>query len=176
MATQPRKKLADILKDADAFRSDWAGTAPAADTSRPLPAGEYVCDLTDGRLGASRNDTPYYKVELRVREVAHAARRVWHDYYLTPKALPYSMAALGKIGITHPDQLDGPPSAGLVVRARVVVKRLDSGAEFNELKSWELVEIGPTPPPAPWAVAPDAPDAEDAKGDAGIAAGEGGAP
>lgn len=86
------------------------------------------------------------------------------------------MRALGKIGITDLGQLDAGLQPGLVVRAKVVVRKRDNGDERNEVRSWELVAVNedatPTAPdattpfgqPAPWAVDLDTLDADTTKG------------
>lgn len=162
----PKKKLSEIVKNMSALKQQWSQTAPAPDTDTPVPAGVYVCDLLDGAAFESRGGTPGYKVTLKVREGEFTGRLVWHDFYLSEKALPYTLRALTKIGITRPEQLDEPLPAGLVVRAKVVINKRDDGAERNEVRSWELVAVvapepGLTPPPEapnPWDVSLDGPD------------------
>jgi hypothetical protein len=163
---EQRKKLADILKDMTGFESTWESTTPAPDSSNPISVGEYICRLTDGQPGEARTGTPFFKVTLKVIEGAFSGRLVWHNFYLTPKALPYIMRELGKIGLTTLGQLDAPFPAGLVVRAKIFIRKRDNGDEFNEVRSWELVRVepeglgsatspvpAPVPPtPAPWAV------------------------
>lgn len=153
-----RKKLSDVLKDLGGFRQSWQETKPAADLDTPIPAGTYTCSLTAGEVFQARTGTPGYKVTLRVAEGPHAGRLVFHDFYLTPAALPYTLRDLARIGITDPAQLDAQLPAGLVVKARIVVRKQNDGSERNELRSWELVavnapaEAGTPTPTMPWAV------------------------
>lgn len=154
----PKKKLSDIVKDMAGLKYQWANTKPAPDTDKPIPPGEYVCDLTDGAAFEAKTGTPGYKVTLKVKEGEYAGRLVWHDFYLSAKALPYTLRALAKIGITDPEQLDVGLPAGLVVKAKISLSKRDDGAERNELRSWELVAVeSPAAPahpdePAPWSV------------------------
>jgi hypothetical protein len=175
---EPRKKLSDVVKDMAALKRQWADTRPAPDTSKPIPKGEYVCDLVDGAAFTAGTGTPGYKVTLRVKDGPFAGRLVWHDYYLSVKALPYTMLAFEKLGLTDLEQLDAGLPAGLVVRATVVVNTRNDGGERNEVRSWELVAVGApaptstTPPaapaasdaPAPWAVDLDALDPDSPTG------------
>lgn len=176
----PKKKLSDIVKDMTKLKQQWANTKPAPDTDKPIPPGDYVCDLIDGAAFEARTGTQGFKVTLKVREGELAGRLVWHDYYLTEKALPYTLRALAKIGITDPEQLDAGLPAGLVVKAKIIVNTRDGGGERNEVRSWELVAVnadaapgaptqaaGATPPgnPAPWEVDLDALDGDTPKGD-----------
>jgi hypothetical protein len=160
----PKKKLSEIVKDMAGLKRQWANTTPAPDADKPIPPGTYVCELVGGEPFEARTGTPGFKVTLKVKDGLFAGRLVWHDFYLSEKALPYTMRALGKVGVTDLDQLDEGLPAGLVVKARVVVNKRDSGDERNEVRTWELVEVNPAapsptapPPPAaatgsPWAV------------------------
>jgi hypothetical protein len=176
---QPRKKLSEIVKDMAALKQQWATTKPAADIGKPIPPGTYVCELVSGEPFEARTGTPGFKVTLKVKDGEFAGRFVWHDYYLTPASLPYSLLAFEKLGITDLDQLDDGLPAGLVVKAKIVVNKRDNGDERNEVRSWELVEVNtpadtPAPPasPAPsappgnpWAVDLDTLDTNNTKGD-----------
>jgi hypothetical protein len=137
----PKKKLSDIVKDMSALKKQWASTKPAADTDKPIPTGEYVCDLTDGTAFETKNLTPGYKITLKVKEGEYAGRLVWQDFYLSAAALPYTMRAFAKIGITDLEQLDDGLPKGLVVKAKIIVKKRDDGSEHNEVRSWELVAV-----------------------------------
>lgn len=173
----PKKKLSEIVKDMAGLKRQWAATQPAPDTDKPIPPGDYVCELIDGTAGESSKLKPYYKVTLRVKEGPFAGRLVWHDYYLSEAALPYTLRAFSRIGVTDLEALDGGLPPGLVVKAKVVVKKRDDATERNEVRSWDLVAVNaadspgtadaPTPPadPAPWSVDLDALDG-DAKGGA----------
>src|SRR5688572_3421991 len=108
----PKKKLSEIVKDMTGLKKQWANTKPAPDTDKPIPPGEYVCDLTDGSAFEAKTGTPGFKVTLKVKEGEFAERLVWHDYYLSEKALPFTMRAFGKIGITDLEQLDDGFPAG----------------------------------------------------------------
>ena len=170
----PKKKLSDIVKDMAALKQQWANTKPAADTDKPIPPGEYVCALVEGNAGESGSGKAYYKITLRVASGEYAGRLVWHDFYLSPAALPYTMRAFSKIGVTDLEQLDDGLPPGLAVKAKIVVKTLDNASERNEVKSWVLAEVNadakpgtPNAPaePAPWAVDLGALDTDNAKGD-----------
>lgn len=172
----PKKKLSDIVKDMTALKKTWANTKPAPDIDNPIPPGEYACDLTDGSAFEAKTGSPGYKITLKVKEGEFAGRLVWHDFYLSEKALPYTMRALAKIGITDLEQLDNGFPTGLVVKAKIVVNKRDDGSERNEVRSWELVAVAedanPTPPqpetppaPAPWSVDLNTLDTDTPKGD-----------
>jgi hypothetical protein len=184
---EPKKKLSDIVKDMAGLKAAWAFTAPAPDTDKPLPAGEYLCELVNGEAFAARKGTPGFKVTLRVLAGHFKDRLVWHDFYLSPAALPYTLRSLGRIGVTDLEQLDAGLPTGLVVKAKLTINRRDDGTERNELRTWELVQAGPpadapaatpatseaTSPPAPatpaapWAVDLNTLDEEGVKGSEG---------
>ena len=182
--SEQKKKLSDIVKDMTGLKQQWANTKPAPDTDKPIPPGEYLCELIGGEPFEARTGNPGFKVTLRVKDGPFASRLAWHDFYFTEKALPYTLRALEKIGVRDLTQLDEPFPVGLVVKAKIVVNKRDDGSERNELRTWELVRIDPppaavapamnpspegTPSPgisAPWAVDLDTLDTDKPKGDA----------
>jgi hypothetical protein len=184
---EPKKKLSDIVRDMAGLKAAWASTAPAPDTDKPLPPGDYVCELVNGEPFAARTGTPGFKVTLRVVEGPYKGRLAWHDFYLSPAALPYTLRALGRIGVSDLEQLDAGLPPGLVVKAKLTINKRDDGTERNELRTWELVQAGPpaeapaatpapsegapspsaTSPAAPWAVDLNTLEEGEPKGDAG---------
>ena len=173
MRIKDRKKLADVLGGAGGtgFGDLWDNTAAADDNSGPIPPGEYRCRVVAGELAESRSGTPSYKLTFQVAEGDHAGRRVWHDLWLTPAAMPTTKRDLAKLGIVEPAQLERPLPSGFVAKVKVILHRGDNGNEFNRVKHFEVVAVE-TPEPDPFAPAPDArpeqaEDRDDAEGDGG---------
>lgn len=120
-----------------------------------MPAGTYVCRIVSGELGTSKaNATPGYKLTFRVLEGEHAGRQVWCDVWLTDAALPMAKRDLAKLGIIEPDQLERPLPKGVGEFVKVALRKSDAGAEFNAVKSFDVLGIDP-PDVDPFA-APDA--------------------
>src|SRR5262245_9213349 len=141
---QERKRLSDILFGSGNgdFSDDWDSALPADDFG-PLPPGEYVCRIRSGELFTARSGTPGYKLTLEVTEGEHGGRRLWHDLWLTPAALPMTKRDLGKVGITRPQQMEEPIQQGILVRVRVVVRTDDDGTTYNRIRSISYVGIEP---------------------------------
>ena len=140
-----RKSLSDILHNGqlDRLSKSWAATEAAKDFA-PLPSGEYVCHVTGGELESSRtNATPGYKIEFTILDGEFAKRKVWHDCWLTEAALPQSKRDLGKLGVTTLDQLNRPLPRGIRCKVRVALRTDDGGAQFNRVRSFEVVGIDP---------------------------------
>ena len=138
-----RKSLSDILHNGQLGKLSqaWAETTAAKDFA-PLPSGEYVCHITNGELETSRtNSTPGYKIEFTVLDGEFAKRKVWHDCWLTEAALPQSKRDLGKLGVTSLDQLNQPLPRGIRCKVRVVLRTDDSGAQFNKVRSFEVIGL-----------------------------------
>ena len=57
---------------------------------------------------------------------------------------------LAKIGIATTEQLERPLPAGIVVAARVALRKDDDGAEFNRVTRFDVVAVE-TPAPDPFA-------------------------
>jgi len=162
-----RKLLADILlnSERDRIAGAWE-TAKPADDLKPLPAGEYRCRVVDGSLFSARSGTPGYKITLEVCEGEHVGRRLWHDVWLSEAAISLAKRDLGKLGVTTLEQLERPLPEGIIVVAKVALRRGDDGAEFNRLTRFEVVGVEP---PTPEPFAPAAPgDAEPTQDDAAV--------
>lgn len=173
-------RLGDILLNgqADAIRQAWDSTEAAGELA-PLPPGEYLAHIIDGRLETSRtNSTPGYTMTFRVCEGEYIGRQFWHDLWLTPAALPMTKRDLAKIGVTSLDQLENPLPRGIRCRCKLVLRRADDGAEFNQVRGFAVVGIDPPEtdafaPPADGT--PGQPDAGAATAAAGITDSEGAA-
>lgn len=140
-----RRKLSDILTgQARHLQSVWDQTA-AADDFAPLPAGEYAARILSGELFTSKKGTPGYKLTFEVAAGDHEGRRVWHDVWLTPAALPMTIRDLGKIGITDLAQLDNPLPAVLLCRLKLSLRRDDDGNDFNRVRSFDVIGVEQEP-------------------------------
>jgi hypothetical protein len=150
-----RKKLSDILLNSDREKLGrvWDSTK-AADDLKPLPSGEYRCTIASGELFNAKSGTPGYKLKLVVVDGEHADRVVWHDVWLSEAALPLAKRDLGKLGITTPEQLERPLPVGIVVKAKVALRKNDDGTEYNRVNRLDVVGIEP-PEPEPFAPSDD---------------------
>jgi hypothetical protein len=108
----------------------------------PLPAGEYIAHVVAGELFTSREkNTPGYKIGFRVIEGEHAGRMIWDDLWLTPAALPMAKRDLGKLGVTSLEQLERPLPPGIRARVKAALRKDDTGAEFNRVRSFDVLGI-----------------------------------
>lgn len=139
-----RKRLSDILLNSDRERLEaaWRTTEAAADLA-PLPAGEYRCRVASGELFSARSGTPGFKLTLEVLDGEHAGRRVWINIWLSEAALSMAKRDLAKLGIDTPEQLERPLPEGIVVSARVALRRDDGGAEHNRVTRFDVVAVEP---------------------------------
>lgn len=153
-------KLTDILGNNggfDDFRNRWNETE-AADEFGPLPPGEYVAHIIGGDLEQSRSKgTPGYKLTFKVIEGDYAGRQFWHDVWLTPAALPQAKRDLGKLGVSDLAQLEQPLPRFIRVKAKVVLRRDDDGAEYNRVRRFDVIGLD-TPEQDEFAPADDAAD------------------
>lgn len=140
-----RKSLSDILRNGDREKLSQAwGETQAAEDFAPLPTGEYVARLVAGDLFTSKTKgTAGYKLAFRVLEGDHQNRQFWHDVWLTPAALPMAKRDLAKLGVTALDQLERPLPPGIRCRVKLALRRDDDGAEYNRIRSFEVIGIDP---------------------------------
>ena len=142
-------RLSDILNGSGSdFNDRWNATA-AADEFGPIPKGVYVCHATDGELESSRsNRTPGYKIEFTILDGTFKGRKLWHDCWLTPAALPQAKRDLAKLGITTPEQMELPLPKWIRCNVTAVVRRDDDGIERNRVKTFDVVGIDKPEPDA----------------------------
>ena len=128
---------------------EFENASPAESNPRQvLPPGQYVGEILPAEtfLFTAKSGAPGFKVAYRVCEGQHTGRRLWQDFWLTNAAIPYTKAALARIGIERKSQLNEPLPAGIRVRLRVVVETTDSGEQFNSIR--ELIELVSFEPPS----------------------------
>ena len=133
----------------DRIAGIWASAKPADDL-KPIPRGEYRCRIIDGALFNAKGGTPGYKLTLEVREGEYAGRRLWWDCWLSEAAISLAKRDLGKLGVSSLDQLERPLPEGIVVVAKVALRRGDNGEEFNRITRFEVAGVEP-PAPEPYA-------------------------
>jgi hypothetical protein len=138
------------------FNDVWNSTA-AADDFGPIPPGNYVCRVESGELDTSRKGTPGYKLTFCVLEgpggeTQYAGRKLWHDCWLTPAALPQSKRDLVKLGIDTTEKLESPLPPGIRCQVQVALRKDDDGSEHNRVRRFDVVGID-APPPNPFAPA-----------------------
>jgi hypothetical protein len=147
MPDDQRPRLDDILNGRDGnFKKMWDSTPPAAEFEL-LPPGRYRALVADGRLAESKvNKTLSYKVSFQILEpLAHAGRKVFHDCWMTPKALAASKRDLAKLKINTDDQLRRPPPGTFIAELRVVLDTEDDGTQRNKVFSFKVVGEGISP-------------------------------
>ena len=81
-----RKKLTDVLNLT--VLDQWDTTEAAAEMT-PLPKGEYTATVESGNHFNAKKGTDGYKLCFVVTDPGeYKGRKVWHDVWLTPAALP----------------------------------------------------------------------------------------
>ena len=157
-------KLSDILNGSGSDFNDRWNTTEAAGDFGAVPRGEYVCHAK-GELESSRtNRTPGYKIEFTILDGDFKGRKLWHDCWLTPAALPHSKRDLAKLGITSPEMMERPLPRGIRCEVVVVLRKDDDGIERNKVQTFEVTGIDK---PEADAFAPKPPgEAADPKGEA----------
>ncbi len=140
-----RRKLSDILlnSQSESLRTAWASTTAASDFA-PLPAGTYTARILSGELSTSKSGTPSYKLTFKALEGEHAGRQFWHDIWLTPAALPMAKRDLAKLGVTTLEQLERPLPAGIRCEVKLALRTEDDGAQFNRVRSFDVLGIDST--------------------------------
>lgn len=152
-----RPRLDDILSGGGNFDDLWNSTS-AADEFQPIPPGVYRCLVADGKLAEAKTGTAGYKLTFEVLDGPHAGRKVFHDLWLTAKAMPTTKRDAAKLGIHSFAQMRQALPAGLVVEAKVALRTEDDGRQFNRVLAFRIV--GDVP--ADDLLAPDQDDLDEA--------------
>ncbi len=157
-----RKRLVDILNQSQSksIADAWDTTEAAAEFA-PLPKGEYRCVAVAGELFTAKSGTAGYKITFEIADGQLRGRKVWHDIWLTPAALPLAKRDLAKLGIASLDQLEAPLAARFICKVRVTIRTTDAGVEYNRVVSFERIGIESADPFAPVANPPEANNADD---------------
>jgi hypothetical protein len=140
-SSDKRPRLRDIVRgNAADFQRAWDETEPSAGFET-LPSGIYRCLIVAGQLFTSKmNATPGFKVEFQVIAGPFAERKIWHDIWLTDKALAMAKAELAKLGITDPVQLEQPVPTGLIADVTVVRRSNSDGTTFSRVRTFRIVD------------------------------------
>lgn len=172
---QERRKLSDILhgSDRDKLAQAWKD-AKADDDFAPLPSGEYVANVIDGTPFTAKSGTAGYKLTFQVAEGEHAGRRFWDDIWLTANSAPLAKRDLAKLGVPVTGTLDDtihyldthPLPQGIRCKVRLALRKDDSGAEYNRVRSFDVTGIDPQEP-EPFAPADNAEPTADGDAPAG---------
>ncbi len=163
-----RKRLSDILAETQrkSIASAWDSTQAAAEFA-PLPKSEYQCVAVAGELFTAKSGTAGYKITFEIAEGAYRGRKVWHDIWLTPAALPLAKRDLAKLGIVSLEQLERPLPVCYLCRVKVAIRSSDEGVEYNRVIAFERIGVVEVDPFAPPGTSPPEGDGDgDGRGDA----------
>jgi len=136
-------KLTDIIAagSGNGIKSAWDETTAAGDFG-PLPAGEYIARIIDGKLKQSKQSTPGYGLTFEVVEpTEYKGRKFWHDCWLTQAAMPQTKRDLGKLGVRSLEQLGNSLPKYFRCKCKLALRRDDDGNEANRLKTFEVLGI-----------------------------------
>jgi len=75
-----------------------AAEKPAGDFE-PLPPGTYSVQIHEAKEGATSFGSPYVEVKAEILEGESKGRLVWDKWYLTEKALPYTLLRFEALGV-----------------------------------------------------------------------------
>lgn len=141
MATEHRRKLSDILdgQQYEQLARQFAETEAALEYV-PIPAGTYEADFTHGELCRSSAGTAGYRCTFEIATGEFRGRRVYHTFWLSEAALPYSKRDMKKLGIVDLRQCEQPVPPGIFCTLHVVERMEDDGTRRNDVR--KIVEGG----------------------------------
>ena len=118
--------------------------APATEGLPPITDSPVLCGVSGG-LKTSRKGTPGYTLVFVVVEGNFTGRRLYHDLWLTPAAMPLAKRDLARLGITTADQLSKPIPPGILCEVKHVVRTDDDGVQRNAVKSFTVTGVDADP-------------------------------
>ena len=134
-----QRRLADILsgRNLEDLARQFEGAEPAAEYS-PVPAGTYEVDFIHGELCSSQTGSTGYVCQFVIAKGEHQGRRLWHTFWLSERAIPYSKRDMEKLGITSLKQCEEPVRPGVYCMVNVVVRTDDGGTPRNRINKIEV--------------------------------------
>ena len=109
----------------------------------PVPGGNYLVRVVSGVLGQTLKGDDCYKIVFELVDGENRGRRLTRMWTITPRSVQYVKKDLTAFGLTSKKDLLAPfPPAGVEIhlQVRVVITRMDSGTEFNDIKKvWDVV-------------------------------------
>jgi hypothetical protein len=129
-----RRRLSDIFtgENMEALARQFDATEAAPDYA-PLPANKYAVDFVQGQLCTSQSGNTGYTCTFEVNAGEFSGRRLWHTFWLTEAAMPYSKRDLNKLGIETGEQFEKPVPPGIFCSIKVVVRTDDDGTQRNKV-------------------------------------------
>jgi hypothetical protein len=97
--------------------------------------------LRDGQLHRANSGSASYRLTFKVVTGPYTGRTIWHDCWLTDKALPMSKRDLAKVGITSAAQMEMPMPQKFRCKVHLALLRDDDGKERNRVKKFEVVAV-----------------------------------
>jgi hypothetical protein len=153
-------KIVDIFGDGSEEARRLFDSAEAAADLTPLPRGTYVCHVLEAKLIRAKTGTQGCQLTFKVLEGEHADRRVWHELWITDKAVAMTKRELGKLGVVRLEQLEKPLPQGIRCKVEVVLRQDDEGFERNRVRDFVVVGWD-QPTPDPFAPGDSVPDDEE---------------
>jgi hypothetical protein len=121
-----------------------------------LPAGTYVCKVTDYEMKQTANagklpaGTPGIRWEFTIQDGEHAGRKVWTNTWLHENTFGFLKSLMAASGRFTDEQLDGEidfePEALLGADVRVVVKVKPANDQYeasNDVKGYKRMTDAP---------------------------------
>lgn len=155
------RKLSDILggKDYEELVRQFA-EIEAAPEYEPIPGGLYEADLIRGEMCLSQAGNTGYRCTFEVAAGDFRGRRVYHTFWLSERAMPYSKRDLKKLGISRLEQCETPVPPGIFCTLKVVERTEDDGTRRNEVRGIDGCGVRRDPTVDPDFDSPQGGDAE----------------
>jgi len=127
------------------------GNMPAVSDFISVPAGTYLCEITDVRAGVTRNGEERWSFRLVVKEGEYAGRHAaWDSLTFTPRALPRVRRVFAAIGLPSEGKVHVEPKDLEGRRAYVEVRPAEYRSDLgNVIRRNEVPYGGYRPVPTP---------------------------
>lgn len=110
----------------------------------PIPAGSYICQITDSEAYYSKAGRPNLKVTLAVADGDYIGRKLWCNFCLDAEVGLKILKSLA-VAARHPNPnflRDSEELHGLYVKARVVISKQEGYADKNDVKGFSDADTG----------------------------------
>lgn len=110
----------------------------------PIPAGSYICQITDSEAYYSKAGRPNLKVTLTVADGDYIGRKLWCNFCLDAEVGLKILKSLA-VAARHPNPnfiRDSEELHGLYAKARVVITKQEGYADKNDVKGFSDADTG----------------------------------
>jgi len=118
----------------------WDNAEPAPQFL-PLPKDKYKAKVAKAGLHVASTGSRAFQLDLEVIEGPFSKRHVWHNIWITPKAISFAKRDLGKFEMFDYEDLGGVDLTDTVCEVWINQEQDDKGRLVNKVSGFEVLDL-----------------------------------